>query len=134
MSDAPRRHRSTAVHNNMHGYRGVEWNQYKGKFLARIEPATGRRGKYLGRFDSAVDAALAYDEAAREIYGEHAYLNFPREGENQTVPSRRSDGLCPDGHLLAEHGYEHPDGRGVTCRKCNAAARMRSYRKKRAAE
>jgi len=32
---------------------------------------------YLGVFDSARVAAFAYDEAAREYHGEHAFLNFP---------------------------------------------------------
>lgn len=38
-------------------------------------------GKYiwLGRFRDKVVGARAYDAAAREYYGEHAYLNFPDE-------------------------------------------------------
>lgn len=119
----PRRYESTAVHNNMHGYRGIEWEQSRGKFRARIEPANGKRGRWLGRFDTAVSAAHAYDEAARETYGEHACLNFPRTGEKQSVASKLNDGFCPKGHDLSIHGYKH--ARGINCRKCNAASKRR---------
>jgi hypothetical protein len=33
--------------------------------------------RHLGRFGDEIAAAQAYDEAARELFGEHAYLNFP---------------------------------------------------------
>ncbi len=32
---------------------------------------------YLGRFAREEDAAMAYDEKARELYGEFARTNFP---------------------------------------------------------
>jgi hypothetical protein len=42
----------------------------------------GQRGTgYLGAFRSEIDAALAYDHAARELYGEHARLNLPDPAE-----------------------------------------------------
>lgn len=129
----PRRYKSTRVHNNLHGYRGVEWLQERGKYRARIEPATAEgRGWWLGSFDTAEEAALAYDEAAREVYGEHAFLNFPGDGEQKTIASPRVLGFCANGHDLSIHGYERPDGRGKNCRKCNLEARHRLLKRKHA--
>lgn len=39
------------------------------------------RDRHVGCFANEVDAAIAYDEAARSIYGEFACVNFPRNGE-----------------------------------------------------
>jgi hypothetical protein len=33
--------------------------------------------RYLGRFGDEIAAAEARDDAARELFGEHARLNFP---------------------------------------------------------
>jgi hypothetical protein len=33
--------------------------------------------RWLGSFRGEIAAAQAYDEAARELFGEHARLNFP---------------------------------------------------------
>jgi hypothetical protein len=52
-------------------YRGVSWDSSRGKWAARV------RRHFLGRFDLDTDAAFAYDDAARELFGEDAYLNFP---------------------------------------------------------
>ena len=39
----------------------------------------------LGHFEDEIDAAEARDEAARELFGEHARLNFPNEGERDSA-------------------------------------------------
>jgi hypothetical protein len=56
-------------------FKGVTWNKASKKWLASI----GRDGdrRQIGRFDDEIAAALAYDAAARALFGEHAYLNFP---------------------------------------------------------
>lgn len=41
--------------------------------------------KYLGRFKVEEEAAKAYDEAAREHFGDFARLNFPKEGEQSCL-------------------------------------------------
>lgn len=58
-----------------------KWSKYKGvgfrggAWMARI--VIDDRRVQLGTFASEVDAACAYDEAARKHFGEFAVLNFP---------------------------------------------------------
>lgn len=60
---------------NKSGYKGVSWSKQKNKWQAHIES----KGKQinLGLFTNLVDAAIAYDKAAKELHGEFASLNFP---------------------------------------------------------
>jgi hypothetical protein len=61
--------------NNTSGYRGVVWRKDTQMWRAKI----GKDGRhiYVGHFANPVDAARAYDDAARELFGEFARLNFP---------------------------------------------------------
>ena len=61
--------------NNTSDYKGVSWR--KGKWEARIQHEGSRL--YLGRFESAKDAALAYDVASRQLYGDFAGCNLPEQ-------------------------------------------------------
>lgn len=56
-------------------YKGVSWFSRRGKWRATI--TVNRRQHSLGYFENEIDAALAYDAAARELHGDFAYLNFP---------------------------------------------------------
>lgn len=57
-------------------YRGVCWVKRDRKWAARI--SDGKNGKVsLGNFNDEVDAARAYDRAARKLHGQFATLNFP---------------------------------------------------------
>ncbi|CAL0304408.1 unnamed protein product [Lupinus luteus] len=74
-------------------FRGVRQRIW-GKWVAEIrEPINGGKNKpnrlWLGTFSTAHDAALAYDEAAKIMYGPCARLNFP---ESSNVDSIASDG------------------------------------------
>ena len=64
------------------GFKGV-YQRTSGRFESYIgdpnSPSTNKRSIRLGKFNSAEEAARAYDAKAKELYGEFAYLNFPDE-------------------------------------------------------
>jgi hypothetical protein len=69
---------------NKTGYKGVHPDR-PGRWKAAI--GYGPAWTHLGNYTTPEAAAHAYDNAARERYGEFARLNFPRDGEQ---PARRT--------------------------------------------
>jgi hypothetical protein len=57
-------------------YKGVSWLSREKKWQARIQ-ANGRK-IFIGSFKNEIDAAKAYDRAAKKYYKEFASLNFPQ--------------------------------------------------------
>jgi hypothetical protein len=56
-------------------FKGVSFESQTKKWKAAI--VLDGKTRRLGRFNNEIAAAQAYDEAARELFGEYAYLNFP---------------------------------------------------------
>lgn len=70
-------------------YKGVTWRKNRGKWQACIwiENIFGQQTSlYLGcNFNNEEEAALAYDNAARQEHGKFGRYNFPLEGEQSAL-------------------------------------------------
>ena len=61
------------------GFKGVGWHSKNKSWRARVR--VNGRELCVGYFSSPVEAAVAYDAAARKHHGVYATLNFPESGE-----------------------------------------------------
>lgn len=58
-------------------YKGVSPHKATGKFQVHVHKGDERI--YVGLFENEIRAAKAYDQIAKGMFGEFAYLNFPEE-------------------------------------------------------
>jgi hypothetical protein len=65
---------------NTSGYKGVCFHKNAKRFIALI--MVNRKSTHLGYFNTAIEAALAYDAAAIKLHGEFAQLNFKKDLNN----------------------------------------------------
>ncbi|MGA2915142.1 MAG: HNH endonuclease [Sedimentisphaerales bacterium] len=63
-------------------YRGVCFHKGNNKWVVYIKIPEKRL--FLGYFENEIDAAKAYDTAAKKYHGEFAVLNFPNESQTKT--------------------------------------------------
>ena len=60
---------------NSSGYKGVTWDLSRKKWKAQL--MVNRKNIFQMRFDDKLDAARAYDKAAKHYFGDFALPNFP---------------------------------------------------------
>jgi len=62
--------------NNTSGFKGVFLDKRTQKWTAAVKDVNRKSRIHLGVFADRISAALAYDKAARDTYGEFAVTNF----------------------------------------------------------
>jgi hypothetical protein len=66
--------------NSQSGLKGVCWDESNGRWKAQLQ------GRHLGSFATAEEGAAAYDEVAKQVFGNFARTNFVNAEESAYTP------------------------------------------------
>ncbi|KAJ6336234.1 hypothetical protein OIU76_006686 [Salix suchowensis] len=95
-------------------YKGVRQRTW-GKWVAEIRGSNHGARLWLGTFDTSHEAAMAYDAAARKLYGPEAKLNLPElQVDNSQFPASPANSQVIQMTHQSSH-LNHNSGPTSTC-------------------
>jgi EREBP-like factor len=99
--------------NSLYNFRGVRQRTW-GKWVVEIREPNGGKRLWLGTFSNSVEAARAYDAAAKTMFTSRARLNFPAGLDSKTASNYSAevgenedaieDNTCVSPNVMNEEG------------------------------